>query len=163
MTALTVRPARPSDAEAMADLLNRIIAIGGTTAHEDPFSPDRILTDYIDGPHTLTCFAGLDGDRLIGFQATERHPGLPEGWADIGTFVLPGIQRGGVGSALFAATKAATRAAGITTINATIRADNAPGLGYYARCGFSDYAHDPDFALNDGTRVGRISRRFDLI
>ena len=163
MTGPMVRPAQPSDATAMATLLNRIIEIGGTTAHEEPLPPEQILTDYIDGPHTLTCYVALDGSQLIGFQATERHESLPKGWADIGTFVLPGIQRGGIGSALFAATRSATRAAGITTINATIRADNAPGLGYYARCGFSDYAHDPDFALNDGTRVGRISRRFDLV
>lgn len=163
MTALTVRSAHPSDAGAMADLLNRIVEIGGTTAHEEPLTPEQILTDYIDGPHALTCYVALDGSQLIGFQATERHQTLPVGWADIGTFVLPGIQRGCIGSALFAATKSAARAAGITTINATIRADNAPGLGYYARCGFSDYAHDPDFALNDGTRVGRISRRFDLV
>lgn len=162
MTGLTVRPALPSDAGAMAMLLNRIIEIGGTTAHEEPFTPAQILTHYIDGPHTLTCYVALDDDQLVGFQATERHEGLPEGWSDIGTFVLPGIQRGGIGSALFAATKAAARAAGIATINATIRADNKSGLGYYARAGFKDYAHDPDFSLKDGTRVGRVSRRFDL-
>jgi hypothetical protein len=50
----------------------------------------------------------------------------------------------------------------VAVINATIRADNAPGLGYYARRGFTDYATDPAFSLRDGTIVGRISRRFDL-
>ena len=56
----------------------------------------------------------------------------------------------------------AARGAGVTVLNATIRADNAPGLGYYARRGFVDYAEDPDFRLKSGARVGRVSRRFDL-
>ena len=99
---------------------------------------------------------------MIGFQSLGLWPGLPEGWGDIGTFVAPGVQAKGVGGALFAATVAAARAAGLRVINATIRADNVPGLAFYARQGFADYAQDPDFTLRDGRRVGRVHRRFDL-
>ena len=51
---------------------------------------------------------------------------------------------------------------GIITLNATIRADNVPGLGYYARRGFIDYGSDPAWALDDGRVVGRVNKRFDL-
>jgi len=34
---LLARPATRADASAMAELINAIIAIGGATAHEDPF------------------------------------------------------------------------------------------------------------------------------
>lgn len=44
--------------------------------------------------------------------------------------------------------------------NATIRADNAGGLAYYARMGFQDYAVARGVPLADGTPVDRISRRY---
>ena len=146
----------------MAALLNGIIAIGGTTAHQHPKTEAQIRADYIDGPEALTCVVAEEDGQLIGFQAVGVWPGLPEGWGDIGTFVAPGLQAKGIGSALFAATRAAARESGLAVLNATIRADNAPGLAYYGRLGFADYAHDPDWALEDGRKVGRVSRRFDL-
>lgn len=159
---MILRPATVQDAPAMADLLNRIIAIGGTTAHETPFTPQQILHHYIEGAEPICCHLAEDAQGLIGFQSVGHHPGLPAAWGDIGTFVSPDRQRSGAGAALFLATLAAARAAGLRVLNATIRADNVPGLGYYARRGFVDYAQDPDFRLKSGVRVGRVSRRFDL-
>ena len=160
---MIVRPATPADAPAMTALQNQIIAIGGTTAYQKPRREDEVREDYITAPEAVCCHVALDEDGgLIGFQAVGRWPGLPEGWADIGTFVSPSRQRSGAGATLFAATLRAARAAGITTLNATIRADNTPGLGYYARRGFSDYGADPAWALDGGQVVGRIHRRFDL-
>lgn len=159
---MNLRPATPADAPAMAEVLNAIIAIGGTTAHQHPFTADRVVAHYIAGPRVLSCIVAEVAGRLLGFQGLERLAGQPEGWADIGTFVAPSLQRGGVGAALMAATLAAARQAGIATITATIRADNTPGLGFYARHGFRDHATDPDWCLDDGTRVGRVSRRRDL-
>ena len=159
---MIVRPAMPGDAAAMADLLNRIIAIGGTTAHEAPFAPEAIIAHYIQGDEPICCHLAEDDQGLIGFQSVGHNAALPEGWGDIGTFVTPDRQRTGAGQALFAVTMTAARGAGLKVLNATIRADNAPGLGYYARRGFVDYAEDPDFRLKSGARVGRISRRFDL-
>jgi GNAT superfamily N-acetyltransferase len=159
---MIVRQAVPGDAAAMADLLNTIIRIGGTTAHEREMSVDQIAEYYITGPAVISCHVALRDGRLIGFQAVDRNDKLAPGWGDIGTFVAPDVQRSGAGQGLFQATLAAARAAGIVTINATIRADNVPGLGYYTRRGFQDYAADPDYRLSDGTRVGRMSKRFDL-
>lgn len=160
---MIIRKATPADAPAMTELQNAIIALGGTTAYQQPRDVDELREDYITAPEALCCHVALDEDgTLLGFQAVGRWPGLPEGWADIGTFVTPDRQRSGAGAALFEATVAALRAIGVTTLNATIRADNRPGLGYYARRGFTDYASDPDWALDDGRVVGRVSRRFDL-
>lgn len=160
---MIIRAAIPADAPAMTALQNAIIAIGGTTAYQQPRSEDEVRADYITAPEAICCHVALDADgTLLGFQALGRWPGLPEGWADIGTFVTPAHQRSGAGAALFAATIATARAKGVTTINATIRADNLPGLGYYARRGFADHAADPAWALDDGRVVGRVSKRFDL-
>ena len=159
---MIVRPATPADASAMTALLNAIIAIGGTTAHQHPKTEAQVRTDYIDGPEALTCVVAEDGGQVIGFQSVGTWPGLPGGWGDIGTFVAPGVQARGTGAALFVATCAAAREKRLAVLNATIRADNVPGLAYYARIGFTDYAHDPDWTLEDGRKVGRISRRFAL-
>ncbi|WP_151718860.1 GNAT family N-acetyltransferase [Gemmobacter serpentinus] len=158
---MIVRPATLADVPAMTALLNRIIAIGGTTAHEQPFSEASVHHHYVEGP-ALICGFVAEADGLLGFQAVGVNPDLPAGWGDIGTFVDTDRQRSGAGAALFAATCAASRAAGLIALNATIRADNIPGLGFYGRRGFVDYAHDPDYALKSGQVVGRISRRFDL-
>jgi L-amino acid N-acyltransferase YncA len=157
-----VREATPADAPGMAEVINPIIAAGGTTAHQRPFTPERIVGHYIAAPGVISCRVASDAGTILGFQVLERLEALPAGWADIGTFVAPGSQRGGIGGALMTATLAAARAAGIATVNATIRADNAPGLAYYARHGFADYAVDPGWRLADGTPVGRVSRRLNL-
>jgi ribosomal protein S18 acetylase RimI-like enzyme len=155
---MIVRRAEPADAAAMAAVVNRIIEIGGTTAHELAYSPEQVRGYYIDGPNTITCVvAELEGV-LIGWQAI----GWWQGEEHIGSFVSPDIQAKGVGAALFALTLDLAREAGLTEIHASIRADNVPGLAYYARIGFVDYARDEGFALNDGRVVGRVMRRFDL-
>lgn len=159
---MILRRAVPADAAAMVALQNDIIGIGGTTAHQAPRTATQVQEDYITGDSVICCHVAEDAGDLLGFQSVGRHPALPEGWGDIGSYVTPGLQRAGVGRALFDATVAALRAAGITTINAAIRADNAPGLGYYTRRGFVDYGHEPGFALNDGRIVGRILKRYDL-
>jgi L-amino acid N-acyltransferase YncA len=155
---MIARPATPGDVPAMTRILNAIIAIGGTTAHQEPKSAETVRTDYLDGPDVLSSVVAVDGARVIGWQAT----GLWQGAADIGTFVAPDVQARGAGAAMFALTCAILRAAGRTRITATIRADNAPGLAYYARMGFADVARDPAFALRDGRVVGRVTRAFRL-
>jgi L-amino acid N-acyltransferase YncA len=155
---MIVRPATPADAEAMAAVLNAVIALGGTTAHETPKPADQVRQHYIDGPDVLSSVvAELDG-RVVGWQAAN----LWQGEAHIGSFVQPGLQAKGTGAQMFALTRQLLRARGITTIIASIRADNRPGLAYYARIGFVDFADDPDFSLSDGTKVGRVHRRLHL-
>jgi ribosomal protein S18 acetylase RimI-like enzyme len=87
---------------------------------------------------------------------------LPENWATIGTFTRVGSDRRGIGRALLARTLAAARAAGIATIDATIRADNAAGLAFYSRQGFVDYARLEGVLLKDGRTVDRIRKRLDV-
>lgn len=161
---LALRDAGAADAAPLAALLNAIIAIGGTTAHETPFSPKDFAAAFITGPSVVSCvMAEAAGDAApIGFQGLALYPDLPAGWVDIGTFVRPGEQASGIGAALFAATCKRARAKGFRTINATIRADNQPGLRYYTKMGFVPYAVERAVPLRDGTPVDRISHRFDL-
>jgi L-amino acid N-acyltransferase YncA len=160
-----VRPARKADAAAMAELINAIIAIGGTTAYEDRFDAATMDAEYISLPHLVSCFvAELDGE-IAGFQGlmtAYEDFDLPENWATIGTFTRVGLVQRGIGSALLARTLEAAREAGIVTIDATIRADNTGGLAYYSRQGFVDYGRLVGVPLKDGTPVDRVRKRLDV-
>lgn len=161
---LEIRPARSEDAAELAELLNQIIARGGTTALEEPFAPEALDQAYLTGPDVICCFVGVDraSGRLEGFQTLGRHPDLPATIGDIGTFArVDGVQRG-VGSALFAATRAQARRRGLAAINATIRADNEGGLAFYGRIGFTNHALRPSVPLKSGALVDRIVKRYRL-
>jgi L-amino acid N-acyltransferase YncA len=162
---LTTRPATAQDATAMAVLLNEIIAIGGTTAYEEPFSSESMDHHYVSARNLIACTIAEQNGELLGFQGlfrpTAAEP-FPDGWAFIATFARVGRTGGGIGRALFAATVSAARGAGVRTIDATIRADNTGGLTFYGRMGFIDYDRIVGVPLKDGTPVDRVRKRFDL-
>lgn len=161
MTA-TARPTTDADIPALCALQGRIVRIGGTTAREVPLEEAAFAAVYHSGPSVICCHTAVLDGRPVGFQSVGINPDLPPRWGDIGTFVDPDLQGTGAGQVLFAATLTAVRAAGLSTLNATIRADNVPGLAYYARIGFRDYGAEPLYALSSGRVVGRVHRRFDL-
>ncbi|MDP3193654.1 GNAT family N-acetyltransferase [Tabrizicola sp.] len=156
---MIVRNAAPADAAGMTALLNAVIAAGGTTALETPMTGVDVRDHFIDGPGVLSSVLAEEDGKVLGWQSVGWWHDDPH----IGTFVLPGLQAKGIGSALFAKTLAELRGGDVDRIIAWIRADNVPGLAYYARIGFRDIGGDPGFALKDGTIVGRIHRQFDLV
>jgi GNAT superfamily N-acetyltransferase len=135
----------------MAELLNALIARGGTTAHRQPFDADGIAATFIQPKYGICCYCAQDTDTVLGFQALEWSdpdwPGperLPADWAIIATYVAPDRHGTGIGRRLFAATLAAARAAGVRKIDATIRRGNALWLGYYGGMGFRDHRSGED-------------------
>ena len=163
---MNIRPATPADAPQMVALLNAIVAKGGTTAHQRPFDEARMVAHYIASPFSLCCHVAEEEGRILGFQALDwpdpAYGPAPEGWGFIATFVDGEAAGKGVGRALFEATREAARKAGMVAIDATIRADNASGLGYYSKMGFVDYDRATGVPLRDGTKVDRIMKRYDL-
>ncbi|MEM9147753.1 MAG: GNAT family N-acetyltransferase, partial [Pseudomonadota bacterium] len=148
---IRVRPAIAADAPALADLLNVIIAAGGTTALETPLTPEDLADWYIAGPSALLCLMAEDSTGALGFQSVGLNSDLPEGWGDIASFARQTAPRPGTGRALFAETSSRAKNAGLIALNATIRADNRVGLAYYSRMGFQDYAVRPAVPLADGS------------
>ena len=160
---VAVRPVVAGDAPELAALLNAIIARGGTTAHEEPLSADELAGLYLTGPEVICCHVALDDDgAALGFQTLVRRERVPTNWGDIATFArVDGTQRG-IGSALFAATRAYALTHGVAGISATIRSDNGGGLTFYSRLGFADHAVAPAVPLADGTPVDRVTKRLVL-
>jgi L-amino acid N-acyltransferase YncA len=162
MVHLNVRKADPGDARELSEILNEIIAIGGTTAIETPLSPEELADWFITGEWPLTCHVAETSSGLAGFQSLSLYGNPPEGWADIATFTRQNPKIPGVGTALFAATLAAAEERNIEVINATIRADNTGGLAYYEKMGFRTYNMLEKVPLNDGTPVDRIQKQYQV-
>ncbi|NVO55355.1 GNAT family N-acetyltransferase [Rhodobacteraceae bacterium B1Z28] len=160
---IAVRPMMREDVAEACHILNQIIAIGGTTAFEIPFSEPLFAQSYLDGADKICCQVALDDQGgVAGFQWLGTHEALPEDCADIATFARPERVLKGVGRALFNETVKMAGALGFQAINATIRADNSSGLSYYEKMGFRDYSVAYGVPLRDGTPVDRISKRLDL-
>ena len=142
---ILIRAASREDAPALAELLNAVIARGGTTALEEPYSADGLADAYLVGPDVICCFVAVDArtGTLEGFQTLGRYPSLPADWGDIGTFARVGGTQRGIGTALFAATREEARRQGLQAINATIRADNTGGLAFYGRIGIRGLPRRP--------------------
>ncbi|MEO0370286.1 MAG: GNAT family N-acetyltransferase [Pseudomonadota bacterium] len=151
-----VRRAGALDTGAMAELLNEIIAKGGTTAMTKPVTRDDLTEwmQYYAGRNAWFVAEDTDGN-LLGFQWIEPKRKLPPEACDIATFSKIGQTRLGTGTALFDATRKAAEDLGYAWINATIRAVNEGGLSYYQSRGFETYRlsdADPD----------RITKRYNL-
>ena len=159
---LSVRPYAPGDEGALCEVINAIIAAGGTTAHETPFTPEGLVDHALAGARVLCCHVALWDGVPVGFQSVTRNPKLPPGWGDMSSFTRRDPKVPGAGRALFAATRACAKALGLVALNATIRADNGPGLGYYSAMGFVDHDRRLAVPLRDGTPVDRVMKRLSL-
>lgn len=148
------RDARPADVDAMVEVQNAIHRAGLRAA---PVDAALVTERYFDAAHEVSCTVAERDGVVIGFQSLKRAwPGNPygveTGWGIIGTHIHPEEGRGGIGRSLFARSLSAAQAAGLRHIDATIGADNAPALAYYAAMGFRPYREGDD----------AIPHRFDL-
>ena len=160
---MEIRPVQDVDAPILADLLNEIIARGGTTAWEEPFTPEVLVEQMLTGHDVICCFVAQDDQgSLGGFQSFLRSGSLPDGVGDIATFSRVGGVQKGTGSRLFAVTRRAATEKGLVAINATIRADNVGGLAFYRGLGFTDHGISRAVPLRSGTPIDRVSKRYVL-
>lgn len=157
---MLIRNAIPADAAELAALLNEIIRAGGTTAIETELTAEEFDDWFISGQYSLACHVAEADGTLFGFQSLSLFGDPPKGWADIATFARMTPKKKGVGAALFPATRKAADDRGLTTINATIRADNVSGLAYYEKMGFETYRRVEQVPLLDGTPVDRVKKRY---
>lgn len=158
---MIVREAVAADAAQMCELLNEIIEIGGTTTAEDVLSLAAFHAHYFEAEGGISLVVAEEDGVILGFQKLNKLNGSEE-IADIATFARVSGKVKGVGRALFEQTRAAAVAAGFAQINARIRADNVPGMGYYAAIGFAPFDVVKAVPLKDGTPMDRMIKRYDL-
>jgi len=152
------RNMNPDDVPACVAIINATIAIGGTTAYENPYENATFQAHYLEEAATAMVVT-FDG-RVVGFQSCfEVEPGV----YSIGSFTDQEQPARGAGRALIEATIAAARKNRATAILAKITSDNTGGLAYYSKMGFVDHeVIKGDLTRRDGTVVDRIVKRFEL-
>jgi L-amino acid N-acyltransferase YncA len=160
---ITIREATTKDAPQMAELLNEIIEIGGTTAFLQQVSADQITHWIIKDSGTASWHVAVnDTGHILGQQSAEPHEKLPPEAADIASYVRIGATGLRIGTQLFESTSVKAQALGYVWLNASIRSDNDSGLRYYAKMGFKDWKVEPDARLSDGRITGKHHKRYDL-
>lgn len=160
---ISVRQAGVLDARPMAELLNEIVAQGGTTALTDPKTVSDMTAWMTAAPgQSSWVLAEDEAGQVMGFQALYASDALPAEAGEIATFARVGRTGLGIGTLLFEQTKIAAKKLGFAWINANIRADNFGGLAYYQSRGFEDYGRKKNVVLTDGTRVDKVLKRYDL-
>lgn len=154
---IEVRAMTAADVPACVAILNHIIALGGSTAYEEPYTEGAFAESYLVAP---VSHVALSDGRVTGFQTVfDDGPGL----YSIATFADQAQPTPGAGRALFAATLAACRTRGGSAILARITSDNTGGLTYYRKMGFvDDHVVPNDHTRPDGRSVDRIVKRFAL-
>src|SRR6185295_19170220 len=112
---LTIREARPDDAEAIVRVLNPIIAAGVYTAFDTPFTPESEREYIRNFPARGVFLLALEqtAGQVVGFQSMEPFATYTHAFDHVGvlgTYVDLGCRRQGIASRLFPATFAAARA-----------------------------------------------------
>ncbi|HMM86228.1 GNAT family N-acetyltransferase [Azohydromonas sp.] len=155
---ITLRRARPSDAEAFERMMNRpevhagLMQLPYTTADfwrarlAEPGGPavaELHLVAEVGGE-----MAGSAGEDPVGPAVRRRHAMM------LGISVAPEWQRRGVGSALMAALcEYADRWLGVLRLELTVYVDNAPAIALYRKYGFEHEGTHRAYALRDGVYV----------
>ena len=112
--------------ETIADLFNLTQA--------EPVAPGQIH-HHIGGDFLL--LARDETGKVAGFGCVAQYPGIERGREKLTVVVDPGHRGRGAGTALLAALEHKARESGATTLYAEIRDDDAAGLAYCERRGFT--------------------------
>ncbi|WP_028466509.1 GNAT family N-acetyltransferase [Nisaea denitrificans] len=148
-----VRRVHISDAGAIADLINPIIADGGLTAMTENMTvPDQ--ESFIRSlPNRSVYLAAIEDatDALLGVQDCLPAPDRPM-QCDISTFVDLKASRRGVGRNLFREMQEHLRRLDFRTIRAVIREENADAQAFYRALGF----------IETGNKNGKVIASYRL-
>jgi L-amino acid N-acyltransferase YncA len=136
-----IRDARPDDADAIARILNQVIAARVYTVFDTPFTveQERRFIEAFPSRGVFLVAESTDDRRVIGFQNVEPFAAFTHALDHvgvIGTFIDLERRRQGIGRRLFQSTFDATIRKGYEKLLAYIRADNAAALATYAAQGF---------------------------
>lgn len=156
--AITIRRARPSDAEAFARIFSDEDTFGGVLQMPYPSAHiwrQRLEDNDAPGKNRLLLVAEADGD-VVGNTGLTMQTGSPRRAhaASFGIGVAKAWQGRGVGTALMAALiDYADRWAGILRIELTVYTDNTRAIALYRKFGFEAEGTMRSFALRDGRYV----------
>lgn len=139
MPGLLIRRATAADAGAVAGVLNAVIAEGGLTIFDRPFSEaDEVAFIASRGPRSVVYVAEREGT-LVGVQSVDLFSPWVARLGDVatmGTWLLADARGQGIGSKLTRVSVEFARMRAYRTIRIQVLAHNHRALGFYRRLGF---------------------------
>jgi len=135
-----IRPASPDDAEALAHILNAIIAAGAYTAMDTPFTAEDEREYIATFPSNgVFCVAESADQGIVGCQTLEPFATYTHAFDHVyivGTHVDLGHRGQGIGTRLSEVAFELARQKGCEKIFSYVRADNRLALAFYLKLGF---------------------------
>jgi GNAT superfamily N-acetyltransferase len=166
---VTVRRIRPSDGTAIRALRMQSLA---TDAPAFSVTPD-ILTALSASEWDAFCtrnaveplqavYVATIAEAIVGMAGllTDRSAHLRHTATVWGIYVAPPQRTAGIASLLVRALIAHGGDAGFHQLKLTVTAYATAARGLYERCGFSAYAHEPDFLCVDGIMYDATHMRY---
>ena len=158
---LTIRYARPDDAEAIVGILNSIIEARVFTVFDTPFSLEAERDFIVNFPGRGVFLVAIrrSDQKLVGFQSMEPFASYTHAFdhvGGLGTYVDLQLRRQGVARQLFHATFEAARRKGYEKIFTFVRADNPAALETYLGQGFRVIGTAHRHAKIDGRYVDEV-------
>jgi phosphinothricin acetyltransferase len=135
---LTIRPARPGDAPAIAQLYNVGIAERQATFETRPREAAEVEA-WLEG--ALPFVVAQDGDgRVVGFARVSPYSDrcVYSGVGEHGVYVDPAARGGGVGRRLLEALAAAAQGQGLHKLTSRIFTTNAASRAVHRAAGFEE-------------------------
>lgn len=132
---MTIRPAEPADAPAIAAIYNEGIEERQATFETRLRDPDEIL-GWIEGP--LPVLVAVHEGAVVGFARVRPYSDRPvyAGVGEHGVYVAIAARRHGAGRALLDALAEASAAVGLYKITSRIFATNAASIALHRAAGF---------------------------
>jgi L-amino acid N-acyltransferase YncA len=158
---IEIRDVRIEDAEAIAAILNPIIAARCYTALDTPVTVEQEREFIRSFPARGIFLVAVDtaSNRIAGFQDVSPFADFTHAFDHvgvIGTYVDLDRRRQGIASRLFAETYVAARQKGYEKFFSYVRADNDAGLQTYLRQGFRIVGSAERHARIDGRYIDEI-------
>lgn len=152
---MIIRPALPSDAQAITQILNPVIRGTAITFNSVEKTPDMVIADI----ETLPCVLVAEtAGQMLGYASyIQFRRGIGYARAMEHTIVLADAARGqGVGRAMMQAVENHAREAQVGSLWAGVSGENPAGVAFHAKLGFETIATLP--------KVGfKFDRWMDLV
>ncbi len=155
---MIIRPARETDAKAIACVQNLIIRDTAITFNSEEKTPEDIAASIRDLPCFLVATAD---DQMLGFASyTQFRRGIGYARAMEHTIVLRPDARGhGLGRDLMQATEHHARENGVASLWAGVSGENPSGVTFHAKLGFEEIANLPKVGLKFGRWMDLVLMR----
>ena len=155
---MIVRPAEPSDAEAIARIQNPVIRDTAITFNSKEKTPEMVRQAIRECRLFLVA---EDDNALLGFASYDQfRRGVGYARAMEHTIVLVPEARGkGAGRALMQRLETHARAAGVGSLWAGVSGENPDGVAFHARLGFAEIARLPKVGFKFGRWMDLVLMR----